>query len=61
MKKFIVYLHIEYDGIVRETRHEIVANSIGDAEKIGKELKKFFGAFRYVVIEETLLFDSMKY
>lgn len=59
MQKFIVDLHIEYMGVVRETRHEIIAENLEEAESIGKELKKLFGAFRYIILKEEILFDSL--
>lgn len=59
MKKFIVDLHIEYFGVVKETRHEIMAENLEEAESVGKELKSLFGAFRYIVSKEDILFDSL--
>ncbi len=59
MKKFFVDLHIECVGVVTEFRHEIMAENLEEAESIGKGLKKLFGAFRYLILKEEILFDSL--
>ena len=59
MQKFIVYLHIDYAGIVKETKHEIMTQNLEEAESVGKELKQLFGAFRYIITKEEILFDSL--
>lgn len=37
-----------------------MAENLKEAESLGKELKSLFGAFRYIITEEVILFDSLK-